>query len=297
MINLKNSLLNINSVMSCPVVSTIAELYGGYEYADTSSSPKNETSILIPSGFSGGGSVSTDISMELAKFYITMRKLQFARAELTEQNRTVSSTAVPSTTAPATVPSNMPSIIESALASTSTLADTIKPSVYFERMFADYYGKSSKQILKRILGQSKIYIVLTRAVDLIDIMESVCISTLARDFPSGMSIPTVYFDPSAIENIELPANITSEINKIIDYANKLCVGGLRTTIEPMSKFDASLREFTFPKAGEESWTKLLEYDMEVATYAYALEHYQCDAIKKINEVMNLCQSIIDLSSK
>jgi hypothetical protein len=251
--------------MSCPVVRAIEELYGSFDYAAS-----NGASEYIPSGVSGGGYTSTSVSMESAKFYITMRKLQYARAELSAGN----------------------------LGADTPIANALGVSAgskYFERMFAQYYGKNSQQILAEILGRGGgLYLAMTRAVDIIDIMEGVCCTVLARDFPSGMSLPTVVFDPDAIENINRPVNICREVNKIIDYANKLCIGGVTTKIPPLPEFTAQLRDFTFARA---EYSQLFAEDMEVAEYAHALEQYQCAAIEKINAVMELCQSVIDLSKK
>lgn len=293
--------------MSCPVVRTITELYGSYEYdsGSESHSKQGETKIMIPSGICGGGSVATDISMETVKFYITLRKLQFARAELAE---TQDKSGENSQSSEVTNHTDTSHIIDSTDTSNRTttprtiIENALNPStpppihVYFARMFKDYYGQKSSLLLKRILTDNKIYTVLTRAIDIIDIAEGVCASTHARDFPSGMSIPTIYIDPDAVANISKPENIYSEINKIIDYANKLCVGNLKTSIEKLPNFDKTLREFTFPQEGEQTWKECLDLDMEIATYAFALENYHCSAIKKLNEVMNLCQSIIDLTT-
>jgi hypothetical protein len=291
--------------MDCPVVRTIKELYGAYDYgvddsADSITGIGNDntgastTKLLIPSGVSGGGTVSTDISMETMQFYITMRKLQFARAELiATQNNSVANSAAESTD------------ITHALIDDSTHNTPAK--TYFDRMFKDYRGKKSGIIFKEVFGPSarKIYTTITRSIDLIDIMESICSGSLARDFPSGMSLPTVCFDPAAIEVIELqPSCVYKEVNKIIDYANNLCVGGLRKKIDPLPKFDKTLRDFTFDIITNvqntfalEEYKQLLNLDMEIAEYGMALEQYHCIAIKKLNEVMTLCQSIIDLAHK
>jgi hypothetical protein len=282
--------------MSCPVVRTIEELYGGYEYS--SQQPNDDstrTTLISPSGISGGGSSSLDISMESAKFYITMRKLQFARAELTVSR---GPTDVTTDVTP------IQSALTDALNDVTTPTDSSTPTalgdnaVYFERMFKNYYGKTSKQILEEVIGQSrrKLYLVITRTIDIIEVMEGLCSGKLARDFPSGMSLPTIYFDPEALESSD-PEALHREINKIIDYANKVCVGGVKTTISPMSNFDKKLREFTVPAPAAKSiaeYRQLLDLDMEVATYAHALEQHHCAAIKKLGEVMNLCQRVVDL---
>lgn len=276
--------------MSCPVVRTIEELYGGYDYGVESFQFSHAT-VISPSGISGGGSSSQHVSMESAKFYITMRKLQFARAELTASRNS----AIQSTLTDA-------SAIQSALTDASDITDpriSESDSVYFERMFRTYYGKSSKQLLDDIIGQSrrKLYLVITRAIDIIEVMEGLCSGKLARDFPSGMSLPTIYFDPEALESSD-PEALHHEINKIIDYANKVCVGGIKAqNLLQMSNFDKKPRDFTFPRASAKTITdykKLLDLDMEIATYAHALEQHHCDAIKKLGEVMILCQNIIDL---
>lgn len=308
--------------MSCPVVRTIKELYGAYDYGEqeqenaTLSAPHSQTSMLVPSGISGGGSSSTDISMETMQFYITMRRLQFARAELIAQDRSQQNIQQSDDTdITHALTDESVHTSESKPTHIPTSAHTTeKPKTYFDRMFKDYLGKKSGALFKEIFGASakKIYTAITRSIDLIDIMESICSGSLARDFPSGMSLPTVCFDPSAIEVIELqPSCVYSEVNKIIDYANNLCVGGIRTKIDPLPKFDKILRDFTFQSndtadtadtADTDSargmiskYKKMLDLDMEIAEYGMTLEQYHCDAIKKLNEVMMLCQSIIDLA--
>lgn len=337
--------------MSCPVVRTIDELYGSYDYsddetsepaADGSKSPTvkgahqhysfrdGNCTIYIPSGTVGGGAESTDINMNSMQFYITMRKLQFARAELIEQQsvQSVPSPQYDITSAITTTLPTLPAHPTQLPTTSSQLAflhsksklEQSQPSVYFERMFKDYYGKNSREILEKIFDEpsKKIYIVLTRAVDLIDIMESVCIGALARDFPSGMSLPTIYFDPAAIENVESqPDAIYAEVNKIIDYANKLCIAGIKTHIESLPKFEKKLKEFVFTVPTVVStantptdinaslqhstlaavYAPLLDQDMDIAEYARDLEYYHCSAIGKLNDVMSLCQSIIDLAAK
>lgn len=238
--------------MSCPVVRAIESLYGSYQYGDDNVNHEVVT-IYTPSGIIGGGSSQSEIRFETAKFYITVRKLQFARAELSGDER------------------------------------------QFERMFMKSHmqGKTSTELLSEILAEPtrSLYLAITRAIDIIEITEGVCCTVLARDFPSGMSLPTVEIDPTRIECLTSPENIYYCTCKLTDYATKLSVGGVRADIEPLPKFEPRLREFTI--TGD--YQQMLAGDMEVAEYAYLLEQYQASAVSRISEVMRLCQEIVDLA--
>lgn len=244
--------------MNCPVVATIKELYGSYEYSG------GETSIRVvtPSGFHGGGSTTQSVCIDDVTFYQTTRKLQFARAKLNSSNRSEFS--------------------------------IIEDTKYFERMFSDYYGKTSIQVYKLIIEPvaKRVYSAVTRSIDIIDIMEAICSSVGARDYPDGMSLPTIELDSEIIESIpNNPKKFASEVNRIIDYANKVCVGGIRTKIEPLAEPDFTLRDFTFSPG---DYDELLKLDMEVADYALKVEKLYVSAIAKLGEIATLCQSIIDL---
>lgn len=264
--------------MSCPVVKAIKELHGGYDYEKSQA-----VHIVTPSGFQGGGVKVQSVCLDNAVFYKTVRKLEYARAELNTSNA-----------------ANSLSIANAFDANNSTednpgYKENAENTVYFERMFKDYYGKNSYTILEKILEPSvkKMYNVITKCVDIIDIMESVCSSTIAKENPDGMSLPTIDFTPEIIDYLVKDASaVGREINKIITYANNLCVAGLRTKIDPLEKFDASLRNFEFSKG--DRYETLFAKDAEVAEYACLVEEFYCQIIEKIGMVVKLCQSIIDL---
>ena len=250
--------------MSCPVVKAMKELHGGYDY-----SQPQTTNIVTPSGFQGGGVTTQAVCLDNAIFYKTFRKLQFARAEL-----------------------NSGKSSDSDLSITNALSNV--ENVYFERMFADYYGKTSQQLLEKILEPTtkKMYAAITRTVDIIDIMESICASTLAKEHPDSMSLPTVDFSPEVVELlISNPSAVGKEISKIITYANQLCVGGIRAKIEPLEDFTQQC-DVTFTKG--ESYQEMFKKDMELADYACKVEEFYRAVLGKLSEVIVLCQSIIDL---
>lgn len=245
--------------MNCPVVSAMNELYGGYEYNAT-----NGVNIVVPSGFQGGGVSENVVCIDDVTFYITTRKLQFARAKL-----------------------------NSARSDAELSITDAFDNKYYERMFKDYYGKKSIQIYNSIIDPvaKRLYSAVTRSIDIINIMESICSSEKARDFPSEMSLPTVEIDPEIIDSIPNdPKKFSTQLNQIILYANKVCVGGVRAHIEPLNEPDFTLREFTFQ---QDSYDELMRLDMEVAEYALKVEKLFVEALKKLSEIANLCQNIID----
>lgn len=257
--------------MSCPVVKAIKELQGGYNYGKP-----QVVHIVTPSGFQGGGTKVQSVCLDNAVFYKTVRRLEYARAELNTAGK-----ANP----------------EGDLSITGAITDGADgvTSVYFERMFKDYYGKNSHSILEKILDPSvkKMYGVITKCVDIIDIMESICATTIAKENPDGMSLPTIEFDPEVIDQLtKNPSAVEHEVNKIITYANNLCVAGLRTKIEPLEEFKGKLRDFEFSKG--ESYKDLFDKDSELADYACSVEEFYRSIIEKLGEVIKLCQSIIDL---
>jgi hypothetical protein len=239
--------------MSCPVQEVIAELYATGRYEDG-----DMTSYIGGGDFDDSKTVEAPTSDIL--FYITQRKIEFARAGL-----------------------NSDSII-----SEGTM------SVYHERMFRDYLGKTSKEIFWKLFRPicERFCFKFAQTVDVLVIMENICEQELSRTLPDNMSLPEISFNENALCDIESdPAKLTTEVNKLVSYANKLCVGGIKTTVEPIGAFDNTLRDFTFEGAPEE----LIAQDMEVAEYAFGLEKYYTLAVDKLYAVSMLCQKIIDIT--
>jgi hypothetical protein len=246
--------------MSCPVKAIIADLYktGRYEGGET---PGPQTIL----------------------FYITRRRLEFARGKI-----------IASVGTNTTITTTTNTLIDDATVLAPTLMDDAIANPYHERMFKDYRGVTSHELFQRLFNPictatSNQFV---QTADMIIIAEAVCSAELARDFPDGMSLPEIAFDPDTLCDDSDPMKIINEINKMIVYANKLRVCGLSTAITPVKILDKKLREFTI----EGDFEAMLASDMEVAEYALEVEQVHFDAAGKMAEIVQFLQKIVDVGN-
>lgn len=248
---------------ACPVVLTIRELYGSYDY--------ESSSAMVDLPVVHGG-VQMQVSIDYVLFYITKQKMEFARFELNAKKLIAVSQ----------------SITESGIAGL--------PELYTKYMavYQDYFGKSSDRIADMIVKESfgHLYRTFTYAVDILAILEEMC-SVCA--FPDGMSLPGAIINAEPSNTL----NLIAETNKLISYANGIVVNKIKASEQIQRVEYVKSESFEFPQPDIdtpdyiESARKLLTADMKIADSALKMELMHVEAIKKLTQVIELEQKIID----
>lgn len=238
--------------MSCPVQTAIAELYETGRY-------------------SGCGDEQAQFPAPDMLFYITRRKLEYTRACAENNGGGTGTTHTP----------------------VSIITDGVETNDALERMFADYKGISSMELFQKLLSPicAKTASRFLETVDMIIIAEAICSGELARDFPDGMSLPEISFDPDVLCNEGNPSQLINEVNKMITYACKLRVSDLRCSIEQIEIPKLQLREFNL--TGD--YAQMHAGDIEVAEYAFEVEKLHTAAVHAMAAISEHLQKITHLA--
>lgn len=257
--------------MTCPVVAAIGEIYGGGLYS-------MDTSNVVTIGGSDGLEYVSDNSY----YYITQKKLELARFELSRPND---------------------------IQCNNKLVD----------MFGDLRGINFHDLYRKLiritLKNKYMYKQFTQLISLIRDMEKYIITriSVAQKFnkPINVTIPSIKF-PSYIDKIILydPNALTIAINAIVEYINNLNINSLLTEpikdkIELMGEFttDKQLPNLNFATPNEfdympteeciEYMHKLLDKQTIVIEYINEIEKYHCNVINHVNMIFDRCKKIIN----
>ena len=249
----------------CPVVLAIKELYGAHDYEDTSKF------VTLPTIHGG---VECQLSIDYVLFYMTKQKMEFARFELAAKKLLATNSN------PLNIESNVDGL----------------PELYKKYIagYQGYFGKKSNQICEIIAKESlgHLYRTFTYACDILAILEEMC---SRGENPSGWSLPSVTIDLQSVSTEHLIA----ETNLLITYANSIVVNGIKTQqhIEKVTAVPVDVFEFptpdTTPADYIESARRLLNVDMKIADIAVKVEESHAIAIKKLAQVVEVEQKIID----
>lgn len=247
---------------ACPVVLTIRELYGSYDYESS-----NSIDII-----QHDNRACMQVNIDYVLFYVTKQKMEFARFELNAKKLITESQSITESTIPRL------------------------PELYTKYIdcYRDYFGSNSQDICEIITKESfgHLYRTFTYAADILAILEDVC---SVCDFPDGMSIPDITINNAPLNTLSL----IIETNKLISYANVIVVGGIKASeeIQHVNYSEAESLEFPRPDIDTpdyiESARMLLAADMKLADSALKMESAHVEAIKKLTRVIELEQKIID----
>lgn len=236
---------------TCPVVKAIAELRGGWEYEETQT-------IKI------GGSDKEEYVLDDANYYITLRKIDLARFELSR-------------------PSD----------------EKIKK---FFLEYAKFVGGTRRDIYKAIYtGNRYLYKQFIHLVDIIGKLENTLSVAVLRHDNLNVSIPSITFLPDIDEIILFDTfALEQTMNKIINYVNKLNIEALtgvkKRQISEVPSFTATLdMDVRLDATGTEleQMKKMLEQEVIVAAYVDKLEKYHTAVINHMNSVFDACVREID----
>jgi hypothetical protein len=257
--------------MTCPVVIAIGEIYGGGLYS------MDESNVVTI-----GGSDGQECIMDNSYYYITQKKLELARFELSRPKD------------------------EQCY---NKLMD----------MFGDLRGINFhdlyKLLIRKTLKNNYMYKQFTQLISLIRDMEKYIITriSVAQKFkkPINVTIPSIKF-PAYIDKIILydPHALTIAINSIVDYIINLNINSLLTEpikdkIKPMNEFAtdkqlpnlnfATPNEFDHMPAAEciDYMHKLLDKQTIVIEYINEIEKYHCSVINHVNVIFDRCKKIIN----
>lgn len=247
--------------MSCPVRRVIAEVRGA---------GLNESGAVKI----GGSESSCTIVCDSMDFYITSRKMDFARFELMN-----------------------PDIDACARKCDS--------------MFVGTYAELYRHLIDKVIDRH-LYTQFTQLIKLIGDMESVIISKIAiaarTNAAINVTLPNILLLPH-IDSVILyrPDLLCLTVNKIIDYMNKINVNVIlrspliikidRVPMPNIRPIDMS-REIERPVAGSAheylvGIKRSLDMELEVAAYAQDVEKYHCEIIARLNIVFDYCKKIIN----
>lgn len=249
-------------MFACPVVSTTSELYGAFDY--------ESGDVVIDMGVVYGGQ-ECQVNMNYVLFYITKQKLEFARFELSVRKMV------------------------------NTDRTTIQ-NLYNKYIanYRDYFGKKSGIICDMIVKESfnHLFRTFNYAVDIISNMEELCGLCSVNSVCDCSTIPSMNIST----DVSNTAEIIPEINKLITYANRVHINGIKVgeQIQPLTDLAFQLTDITFPRSDLnndinhiEAAREFLTADMNIAETAIVVESIHSTGIKKLILVIELIQKIVD----
>jgi hypothetical protein len=255
--------------MQCPVARAAAEIRGGDIYTDDN---EESTSRLIKIG-------GVEYVFDDAAFYIMSRKMELARFELRRPS-------------PAQIVVKCKNMF-------------VVPITRGELYYA---------LIDKIFKNKYVYTQFIKLVDLLGEMEGLIyshIEHIARNGqPVNISLPDITLLPFIDQLITYrPDILCATMNKIIDYVNRINISAIvkitQTHIAPMAPFSGELTrsdekiEFNGEFNGKfdekitiDDMKKMLDIELEIASYIRTVEEYHCDVINHMNNVVDACESII-----
>lgn len=253
--------------MTCPVVRVIREIRGSGLYDDDNSSN------VIKLGGADNEFICDDMT-----FYITVRKMEFARFELSRP-------------------------------------DYAACKQFYAKKFKNIVNIDYSQLYKRIIDDAlKKKFLYRQFVDLVEIMGEIeqmvelkVIKSARKGLPINISIPDIFILPHIDQLIIYRTDILAQtMNKIIDYVNKINVNTMLSepvisNIQHVPAFTGDvpvmttqIPELTASNADEyiTGMQSILNHEMVVANYIHSIEKYQCSVINHLNQVYIICKKII-----
>jgi len=244
--------------MECPVVKAIREIRGAGIYKD-----EFDDANLIKIG----GNEATEYICDSVKFFIMMRKMEFARYELT----------------------NAP------------LYNFVK-KLPVCRNYWDMYI----YIVNTELDNKYIYKQFVNLIDLIHSIEKYIIAKVERLQHSSinLSLPKLVFEPDIDEVILYrPDILGAEINKLIKYMGKMNINSIidehiDQNIELVKIFDKKIdfnqlmpdpQKMNVRKYAQE----YMKHEEIVANHVMDVEQYHCYIINHVNDMYKICNKIVE----
>jgi hypothetical protein len=188
----------------CPVVQAIDEIKGGFDWSGDASNDENTVTIdtSVFGGFGGGSEGDDELQrtcvLEDAVFYITTRKLTFARFKLGNPDLTAC-------------------------------------QKFYKREFENLSGRDHYdvyvEILEKLHGGKYLYNAFTTLIDLISGIESAVgvfmINSARKGKQFNLTIPSLKILPTIDVAIQVRSDLLQHtMNQIIQYMNKLNVNDL-----------------------------------------------------------------------
>jgi hypothetical protein len=246
--------------MSCPVVETIKEIYGAGIFIDEFD---NDSLVKI-----GGGNV--EYLCDSAKFYITTRKMEFARYELNDVE-----------------------------------FKNLKNG-FFDNIVDKSYKEIYEFIIDKVLNNKYVYNQFVNLINLIDVMEKALLRRIHRlgkeKKEINVSIPDMMFSTNVDTLILYRPDVLCEtVNTIISYIMRLNIRSIikESVSIDIKKIDAFPHKLDMeivvagPLNTNEDAKRILQHEMVVADHVLKLEKYHCEVINQLNKIYHYCDKIIE----
>ena len=267
---------------TCPVVKVIREIHGaGLADEDTGrvALAWQSQSRRKRGGAEDNddGTISKSVVMDEVAFYITMRKMELARFEL-----------------------SAPSVTACAAKYRSMFRDTIDVT----------YSELYTRLVDKVVGHT-MRDRFVRLIDMLGDMESLIIikaDMLARDGRAiNVSLPDMCVGPS-VAIVHQPEVLCAAANIIIDYVNNIRIDSLLRTptgpsrIPHIAAYSGPTPDMTTAVSSIVASTaagymagmqKILSHEVELAMYVRDVEAYHCKVINHLGAVFVVCDQLID----
>lgn len=255
--------------MSCPVVEVIKEIRGGGIYIEN-----DEThDVMI-----GGNDTGITFVCDEMSYYITLRKMEFARFELSRP-------------------------------------DLVSCERRYNLQWREYtgitYAVVYDKLIKKIAKNNLLYNQFTGLINLIHNMEETINAKILALSYSGkainISLPSVILLPNVDELIYThPDTLMDAVNKLTNYINQINLKSISRDCElakveklqsitlpklDMNKTFDSSPDLATPDEYIDCMKKLLASEMTIANYIRLIEEYHCKVIVHMNKLFDACKKL------